>query len=39
MDDFGERRFTFDDVLLVPDYAEKDTREESMAPTGLLIGT
>jgi IMP dehydrogenase len=36
MDNFGERKFTFDDILLVPDYAEKDTREESMAPTGLF---
>jgi IMP dehydrogenase len=31
MDNFGERKFTFDDILLIPDYAEKDTREGDTA--------
>jgi len=34
---FGERKFTFDDILLVPDYAGKDTREEDTATRTILF--
>ena len=37
MDNFGERKYTFDDILLVPDYAEKDTREGNAVTTTTLF--
>jgi IMP dehydrogenase len=37
METFGDKRFSFDDVLLVPGYAEEDVREFSTATRSWLF--